>query len=1112
MEEFLPFYTDTSDENLIFETARKKEFYELKLGRGEARPPRGELIASQKIMKRFFSEHTPYSEALVIHGLGTGKTCVASAIIENFKNVTVNGLKREPALFFVKSEDFILNVKQEIVNVCTYAIYTAKPSAKELASGADMSEQARIARLNKSIAETYELVSYQTILPKLPSDEIIRTKYSNRIIVLDEPHILREQPKKKKSKKGGVESEENEDEAPEMIDADDAEDKSKVLYWQMHRFMHAVESCRKFLFTGTPIWDKPNEIANQMNLILPVDEQLPTGKAFNAKFFNGEELINAEDLRKAFAGRVSFLREMTTTARREEIGVLKPWMKHFRVYPCGMDDYQTFFANRARELEVTTISKGKERQTKGGAILKLARDASNFVFPIFDSRGNLDEENMIEPRYGPKAFEKFVVKKRIIYKTDEKGKKTSSTVKKYALDENLKKYLSNIENLRKCSSKLASLVTYLQDHPDELIFVYNDQVASGGGGCIMTALVLELYGMAWAKTSSAISTALNKKPLPGKPLAGRRFAVITSDEETTSDGRRIQELINSINQPDNKYGSRCQLLIGSEKISVGITLKNFRVIVLWGPHWNFSALDQAGGRVYRFEAQASLPENERYVKTYRYAAVEKSDDGKGYAKGEGFPKNASFSKHETTDIHIYGIAENKDYKNAQIYREAQKAAVDCALTYERNVVDQDVDGTRECRYTTCNYKCENFPDAYIDTSSRVWKYQIPEDELDLSTYHMFYSSSRIENLVTSIVKLFNSYFSLRLELLQELLDVNDSDKILLLRALEIVIDKRILIRNRYGFGSYLKESGNTYFLDNSMSLHAHYSESVYSAYPLISERNSFEDMIDLRNMGKDKMIVKEFCSTPDLTTFSKLSYKTQVLMLESAYILRKQKGLSSKQKDILNFVLEEMGDYIYQVEDATGEKKIINSAYAQEYKGEAYDVSAKEIRAEGLLRVYNPNTSSWSGVTDKGEEKEYARDIKNINRQRIEKAFDDNPYGVYGWISKKDGRFRIVKKEEGTSTRGRVCGTPIRDLYEIFFNRIKELPKPDPEYKKDDRKTLLEKIEGRLQVDEEFKKNLKDKDDDYLRRFLTLTSMNIDRTCETLKEWLQKHNLLFERA
>ncbi len=1125
---FIPTYPDLqTDPEFGYSVARKKEFYDLRLQRSEPVPDEaGDLLLSQVFMKRFFSPDTPYDKIMVAHGIGTGKSCVLSAIIENFKNTMVDGKPRKRALVFVKSEELARNIIQEVSKVCTSGgIYLAKPTEAEIRKGVDLSREAIVARENRAIAKTYEIIPVETFLRKMPSDDVIKKLYSDRVIIVDEAHTFRLQPTRKKKNKGfrtviqdEVELEENVEFGVKGVD-------TVMLYKQMHHFLHTVERCRTLLLTGTPIWDKASEIGSLMNLILPETEQLPTGKDFDAQFFDDEDNLRedtVDELKAALRGRVSFLRPMMTTATKIERGTKSPWLKYVTIFPDMMSETQAIYAKEAREaVETKTIKvKGKvvEREVKGGTVLKTARDAMNMVLPIFDADGQV-----IDIEYGPAAFKKHIVKQ--IKRRTKKG--NSVTIQTYAIEN---KFLRNAikTNLAEYACKFASIIEDVKAHPNMVTFIYNEEV-TGLGGSIMLGLCLEIHGFRWIKTANDIAAVSQT----------RRFAVITSDPQTTNQPSQIQELLASVNRPDNKYADRLQIIIGSEKIALGLTIKNVRRYHSVMPHWNMPSDEQAGGRGLRFGSHDALPEAERVIHTCRHVAVESADnqgdeeeltENSGetdLATGKGFPATASFSPVETTDIYIYRIAEQKEHKNTQIYRLIKQADPGCAIFYNRNVLPEDQPGTRECDYQECNYECDGFPqvkkfkqpepaDGESPKGTRVWDYSIPEDQLDYSTYNLFYSSERVKKIMANIVELFNNYFSLLIDTAQQLLSLPQSEKQLLLAAIDILINSRVVIRNRYGFGSYLKESGGMLFLDDNILSVSNFPESTYIEMPLVTEVSSLDSLVEIIELETDKERVQEFCAiTDDPETmgeiWEKLSYHTKIVLLEASY-----QTLQNEDQELpasAQYVIDDLGSNIYGMSDDTP----VHTLYNEEFKGVAYDVAAKDMRATGKMRMFvtdptQSRNSGWITVPSLELEKEYIEEIKGQLASYKEETFEDNPYGAYGWISKKDGSFRInLKQEPGKKgkIRGRKCvNFQVPDLVDIFVERLEYFPEPNPDYLEYTKEELIKAIKGRSGFSK-YKKGLTKKDGEYLMGLLTIMTMRIEELCVALQSFFEEHELLY---
>ena len=46
------------------------------------------LLPQQRFLKNFISLNTPYNSILIYHGVGTGKTCAAITVAENFRDIS----------------------------------------------------------------------------------------------------------------------------------------------------------------------------------------------------------------------------------------------------------------------------------------------------------------------------------------------------------------------------------------------------------------------------------------------------------------------------------------------------------------------------------------------------------------------------------------------------------------------------------------------------------------------------------------------------------------------------------------------------------------------------------------------------------------------------------------------------------------------------------------------------------------------------------------------------------------------------------------------------------------------------------------------------------------
>ena len=166
IEEFIPTYPSIEDPEFSYKIFKRKEFHDLKLGPSEPVPTeQGVPFLSQELQARFFSPHTSFRSGLLFQGVGTGKTCASSLIVENFKNTLVDGKQRKKALVLVPNEDLERSYRTQVAYRCAReGIYQPKFSEKELEeiklggkTNAELSAIKKERRLRAAIGKTYEI-------------------------------------------------------------------------------------------------------------------------------------------------------------------------------------------------------------------------------------------------------------------------------------------------------------------------------------------------------------------------------------------------------------------------------------------------------------------------------------------------------------------------------------------------------------------------------------------------------------------------------------------------------------------------------------------------------------------------------------------------------------------------------------------------------------------------------------------------------------------------------------------------------------------------------------------------------------------------------------------
>ncbi|HSA76293.1 MAG TPA: hypothetical protein VLE02_01990 [Nitrosarchaeum sp.] len=1035
--------------------------------------------------------HNYIAEGIVCHN-----TCIASFVIENMKEYDSG-----PALVFVRNEDLIKSYQDEILHTCTKNKYVFKlnereknaiekektkleeeinslkskltkaPNAKEKEKLTiniqkleteqqklfedetyDITAETKHRRVMRQLNSSYEFHTFD-FFRKLPTNEVIKKRYSGRKIIIDEAHWLRKQKGKEKE--------------------------TEMYYNAAWRFLHNVDDCIILLMTGTPIWDNVSEIASLMNLILDENEQLPTGRKFIEKFFDEDKnLINKDVMIKAFKGKISYLRSGFSDIVKVEIGVTKPWLDNVIIYPTAMSDFQYKYYKQAEQEESTKditfkTKSGKETirkiTTKGGTIYKLAKDASNFIYPIYDEKGNITGGG-----YGKKYFEQYCVNTKVKYKNvggvHTPYKDTSYEITNKFFKRDIK------EKLHMFSSKFAFVIEDMKAHPGEITFTYMGESVTRAGA-ILFGLCMKEHGFQWCKNVNQA-----KVVKPGK------FAIITSNLATISTPSEIYGILKILGSKENVKGDYISHIIGSEKISLGVNIKNAKRVYDLSSHWNTSHKEQAIFRILRLGARKWL--DDKNVEIYRVVAAKSGTTN----KGKGYPKDAGFSDEVTIDIYTQQTSESKDKYNSQVHRLMKKIAWDCPLNYKANVSVNDVDGSRECDFKKCNYQCDGFDPT--STSSDVWKYDISVADADITTFNEYYTHEYKEYFKRYIHLIFRKKFALTLSDLKKKLGVNETLTITLLLAVDELIQQKIPITNRYGVKCYLKEKNDVIFLNSDMCEPKFFAEFLYCSNFLTSDTKPMEIQLLEEFFEADIPIIKKLCECTEESCAKKLlercHYQTIVILVEYSVTL----PICSK---LCSLVLSLYKKELQETED--GRK--FHTLYYTEYTGVGYDVLNKKIEPKGLTRIYVEDKKEWKFVEDLDEEKIILAERKKHSHPPSVKT----DFGIIG-IRDKTGKFKLYFDTEGEGkkkTRGRVCNSFSKAKILEIYSRINYLPKASSEVKKLSSHDVSLKAKNLAEYLQYFK-NLED--DTTLRKVISLASTDIPDLCKKLEKWFEKHHYI----
>jgi len=850
-------------------------------------------------------------------------------------------------------------------------------------------------------------------------------------------------------------------------------------YANFLRFLRVVKGCKVLLLSGTPMKDGVEEISSVMNLLLPSEKALPTGEKFLEEYFDEDTSTikpsKVKEIKSIMTGRVSYLKAMESAVTKVFMGEKMGSLEHFKVVPSRMSEFQSRVYMKAYKLD-------KDGDKKG--IYTNSRQATLFVYPNETYAG----DGFNNPQYIKSTTSKMGGLKRV-----------GGGLKSYSMGVELRRALEGgtdeekINKIRKYSSIYADSITLLLKAKRERksMFIYNEYIE--GSGLILFTLLLELFG--FSKASG----------FENENLKGDKYISLTS---VTATDEKIKTLVNRFNQPDNMHGDIIRVIVGSRKISEGFTFKNIQVEDIQTPWYNYSETAQVIARGYRLGSHNALLSAGVIPTVSIYQRVNIPQTG----------------QDNSIDLFMYETSEKKDISIKSVERLIKEASFDCALTYKRNRnYDDENDGTRDCDYMECKYTCDGIKSDEYTGEPLI----LDDNELDYSTYQLWYSSEVHKQIIDTIVDMYKTIFSMDLLSIYATFPSNTEFEVL--TALNIMINKSIPITNKYGYISYLRENSNIYFLIDTLSIKARVTSEYYTEYPVIKEIDIFNDIIRPIYYETLPNTIEELCK---ITTQEQLRN----------YLLR-------LPKDVIQILLEAcITSKETQGTNAPPMRDLILDFYKQSYHKLEQDNIWVILLNKDNLRCYKAGEEfqSWSDCPQDIIDK-----MKNELKKEQENL-ENNPYGYYGKYNPEIDKFcikEVTKDDIGEDARkktpGKVCTiwTPISTLFDLVVHKLK-LPVPSDDEVKAYFKTLSKQkkiitdltnrtilwetikkyptiakmytnVDPTINPPRENSKDTKTNDMKHLTtsemiRILYWSTRQKKDLCVYIKDWFEQHNLLIQ--
>ena len=578
------------------------------------------LQTSQRFLRRVMSPESTTQSIMLVHGTGSGKTCTAIQIAEEY---IVRPEFQDKKVFVLANPAIQENFKSQIFSVskvsvdadglvlskqCTgrrYLDMLQRSQAEPLRYTDKASQERIMAMASKLISEFYEFRGYaefanivdrQRMVAKSDNEmtQWIHDTFDNRLIIIDEAHNLRETTET---------------------------DSSKLVAITIENILKTANGVVLVLLTATPMYDKFDELLYYFNLFLWNEKKLDPKKTIKTSEIFTETGEFKKGQEQKFRGwcqdYISFIKGDN------------PFTFPFRLPP--PDD---IIAKPDRTSDINGSQIKQQRK-----YLTLTRSfVSDVQAKAIKGLGvkAVSDYRLICAYPGNKSFRESVSKVGEGFQYKDEAFLAPSKVALY-------------------SSKFGLIMNIL-GATKGVAFVYSNIVE---GGAQLFAMCLEEHGYEpaigprlFAKTSGEVARGSKGK-----------YVLFTSEISDVD----IRKAMIRLKRADNADGSDIRIVIASPKVSEGVDFQFVRQIHVLDPWFNMSRIEQVIGRGMRTCSHSLLPFEQQNCTVYLHVC--RYPDSKEETLDEYIYRT---------------FVEEKAVKIAKVKRVVMESAMDCDLQLNTN--------------------------------------------------------------------------------------------------------------------------------------------------------------------------------------------------------------------------------------------------------------------------------------------------------------------------------------------------------------------------------------------------------------------------------------------
>jgi superfamily II DNA or RNA helicase len=631
---------------------------------------KNELTTYQKFISQYLSFQSPFSELLIYHGVGAGKTVSAIHIYNLLFNYTP------------KINVFLL----------IPASLHDDPWLKDIRTW--MTKDNYEKRLSNLIFIHYDSpFADRDFLEKVKKAD--STKLS--VFIIDECHRFINNVYNNLTKDGGK--------------------RAQIIYDYIQQEKKEKPNTKIVMLSATPVVNNPFEFALIFNLLRP--DIFPKNEStFQQLFLSSSNFSSLnENTKNMFQRRILGLVSYYIGATPDKFAKRITHYEAITMEPYQEEIYTYYeVIEKAKEKAMFKANRGKVGDMLS-TYSSYTRQSCNFVFPMINDKINGEKRprpshfNLKENDVVLEHSNQYTEKKMSKLKKKKEYKQYIETVKefinefinmmkeklrhdiknKHTLNDDINKYIneykSNFNEFLKKSkkSKLFDLMYMCSPKFIHIIFkiiimkgtvmVYSNYVSMEG--LQLFKIYLQFFNFIDIMEDKEISTSniLKNSSLENQSVS----KVVLDSKKLLKDNLRYCEFHGGIdkklraqnknifNLKENRYGKFIKIILISPAGAEGINLNNVRQVHIIEPYWNEARMDQVIGRALRFCQHKDLPMDERVVDIFRYKMIRSN--------------NA-----ETTDEKLESISRNKNNLLLSFIEAVKEASVDCELFKNHNMM------------------------------------------------------------------------------------------------------------------------------------------------------------------------------------------------------------------------------------------------------------------------------------------------------------------------------------------------------------------------------------------------------------------------------------------